>query len=106
MTLPDTPFVCKNIDAIWWCEEHRQRGIRDKPHCQWAELADALRQFPLSMPECRMVERGLVDLSEVIPAEVESRINTYEEALELDPPAPHIRVRYTTNWQPVVSDKE
>jgi hypothetical protein len=94
MTLPDTPFVCENIDVIWWCERHDSgfRTIMLGP-----TRCDAATQDG----DCRMVMRGLVDLSEVIPAEVE----TDSQIGELPRPDNGYR-RYVGPWQPVVSDKE
>jgi hypothetical protein len=84
MTLPDTPFVCKNIDVeaaagVLRLEEKRYRS-------GWN---------PLSSSE---LARAIIAaaLGEVIPAEVD-----YSNPLPGEP-----RERYRTEWQPVVSDKE
>jgi hypothetical protein len=98
MTLPDTSFVCKNIDV----EAGTRHWVEVIEGDDWEDMPPGRRMGLMQVAEAIIAAA----LGEVIPAEVESRINTYEEALELDPPAPHIRVRYTTNWQPVVSDKE
>jgi hypothetical protein len=97
MTLPSGPFVCKNIDVIWWCEEHESSARLDENgtvDACWRAWVGALRGRS-HMP-CIMVERGLVDPGEVIPAEVDYS----------NPPLGEPRERYRTEWQPVVSDKE
>jgi hypothetical protein len=105
MTLPDASFVCKNIDVVWWCERHDSgfRTIMLGP-----TRCDAATQDG----DCRMVMRGLVDLSEVIPAEVENRWHcvdcadgAYSEDIERADGAVREQ-HYATPWQPVVSDKE
>ncbi len=46
----------------------------------------------------------LVPVDDVIELTEERRPNTYEEATELDPPAPHVRRRLFTDWVPVDGD--
>jgi len=107
MTLPDTPFVCKNIDVIWWCEEHRSTAV---PRLAVAPFTCWKAEFTshLSTETCAVVERGLVDLSEVIPAEVKTRFEYNQDGVpqfDTDTSARQEQ-RYVTKWQPVVSDKE
>ena len=93
MTLPDTSFVCENIDVIWWCVTH-DLSTKVVAGCRegWVQLGG--RDY-----SCRVEERGLVDPSEVIPAEVEHDRIWYKSGT-----APSERL--VGPWQPVVSDKE
>ena len=45
------------------------------------------------------VEKWNLDKPDVIELTEERRANTYEEAMELDPPAPHIRRRLLSEWE-------
>jgi hypothetical protein len=112
MTLPDTPFVCKNIDVIWWCVTH-DLSTKVVAGCRegWVQLGG--RDY-----SCRVEERGLVDLSEVISAEVETAMavekywgpgdyyTTIAGAQTFTLRPGQKGSRYKTPWQPVVSDKE
>jgi hypothetical protein len=109
MTLPDTPFVCENIDVIWWCEEHRCAGDSAATPCEYwfadSQIASEWGVGPADNPKpCRMVERGLVDLSEVIPAEVETQSDCQgcidgEDRHKWQPVG--YEERFITEWRPV-----
>jgi hypothetical protein len=78
MTLPDTPFVCKNIDV----EAARDMLV------DLLELGVGIRDVDLVIAAA---------LGEVIPTEVETH-NEYKNG-----PPRDCCERYVTPWQPVVS---
>jgi hypothetical protein len=96
MTLPSGPFVCKNIDVIWWCEAHRQPSVESGDRATYCTLTLLGPYDEDEDGPCRMVERGLVDPGEVIPVEVDYS----------NPPLGDPMERFRSEWQPVVSDKE
>jgi hypothetical protein len=85
MTLPATPFVCENIDV-----EAAARAIAVLDGCD----GPGNTGVPCATCERRAEVAIVAALGEVIPAEV-----GYLESI------PGVQ-RYTTKWQPVVSDKE
>jgi hypothetical protein len=87
MTLPTTPFVCKNIDV----------EVAASDIDVWLRYVGMPKELMPSVEALREMAKSVVAgaLGEVIPAEKESN-----RELEGWP------LRYVTNWQPVVSDKE
>jgi hypothetical protein len=97
MTLPDTPFVCKNIDWGAAIGKFRELGFGTK----------AIAYHHANAIDQAKVEAVIAAaFGEVIPAEVE----TYRECgvvvvPESSDTCPIVGSRYVA-WQPVISDKE
>ena len=88
MTLPDTSFVCKNIDV----EAGTRHWVEVIEGDDWEDMPPGRRMGLMQVAEAIIAAA----LREVIPAEVD-----YSNPLPGEP-----RERYRTAWQPVVSDKE
>jgi hypothetical protein len=98
MTLPDTSFVCKNIDV--------EAGA--KALCGFSDTKPMEPGHP-SFSEHWNQARAIIAaaLGEVIPAEMEKRdCFPCAEGENARDHERDTRERFVTEWQPVVSDKE
>ncbi len=80
-------------DRVWWC--NAKVTPRQMPDCKIAETETG-------HDDCGWIY--VKPAGDVIELTEERRPNTYEEAMELDPPAPHVRRRLSTDWKPVDGD--
>jgi hypothetical protein len=94
MTLPDTSFVCENIDV----EAGTRHWVEVIEGDDWEDMPPGRRMGLMQVAEAIIAAA----LGEVIPAEAET------EFPEPDGCPCHggNRRRYASKWQPVVSDKE
>jgi hypothetical protein len=91
MTLPDTPFVCENIDVEASGNARLESGY------------PARRK----VSERDRIAIVAAALGEVIPAEVDKRGHLQPHPTkEMIDEFRYTEQRYRTPWQPVVSDKE
>jgi hypothetical protein len=86
MTLPDTSFVCKNIDV----EAGTRHWVEVIEGDDWEDMPPGRRMGLMQVAEAIIAAA----LGEVIPAEVDYS----------NPPLGEPRERYRTEWQSVVSD--
>jgi hypothetical protein len=95
MTLPDTPFVCKNIDVeavTIEIDKAHEKNLSGSHHEGFCEACAELNLFSQ-----RVIAAAL---GEVIPARRDRRTLRMYGSRGPD------QVRYITKFQPVVSDKE
>jgi hypothetical protein len=106
MTLPDTPFVCENIDvgALRKLKRCTHKPIEGRPRV-WYDRAgswgDMMGQGPGEFCERCVYLQGY-DAEEVIAAALGEVIPAEVESYWVFPGTQ----RYVTKFQPVVSDKE
>jgi hypothetical protein len=100
MTLPDTSFVCKNIDVE--AAARANHKFRNYPE-SWDSMPAWFKREEIEAAEATVAAA----LGEVIPAEVEKRGHLQPHPTkEMIEEFRYTERRYTTKWQPVVSDKE
>jgi hypothetical protein len=94
VTLPDTAFVCENIDV----EAGTRHWVEEIEGEDWDDMPPPRRLVLMQRVEAIVAAA----LGEVIPAEVKTRWHC-DTCRDLGRgPEQH----YRTRWQPVVSDKE
>jgi hypothetical protein len=101
MTLPDTPFVCVNIDV----EAGTRHWVEDIEGDDWEDMPPA-RRIGLMQVAVAVIAAAL---GKVIPAEVETISDCQgcidgEDRHKWQPI--NYEERYVTEWQPVVSTNQ